>query len=126
MIGRWHFTRLRLARPEIDLVRLKDGGLNVLGLIPPPAAEGARKNGKAASATVDKAAAPVAKEPVEPAVAAAQAQKAAGRPVEAQEWMIAAANCALTTQPGPAYEIAPLPTKPSSIPTLALSVAGAG
>ena len=73
MIGRWHFTRLRLARPEIDLVRLQDGGLNVLGLMPPPAAEGARKKGKAANATLDKPAAPVAQKPVEPAVAAAQA-----------------------------------------------------
>jgi uncharacterized protein involved in outer membrane biogenesis len=37
LIGRWHFTRLRLTQPEIDLVRLKEGGLNVLGLLPPPA-----------------------------------------------------------------------------------------
>ncbi|HRP23889.1 DUF748 domain-containing protein [Thauera sp.] len=35
LIGRWHFTRLRLAQPEIDVVRLEDGGLNLLGLLPP-------------------------------------------------------------------------------------------
>ena len=105
MIGRWHFTRLRLARPEIDLVRLKDGGLNVLGLIPPPAAEGARKNGKAASATVDKAAAPVAKEPVEPAVAAAQA----GTPpaVSADGKTVADASAAAPAAPaGPDFLLA--------------------
>ena len=39
---RWHFTWLRPARPELDLVRLKDGGLNVLADIA-SAAEGARK-----------------------------------------------------------------------------------
>ncbi|MBP6500072.1 MAG: DUF748 domain-containing protein, partial [Thauera sp.] len=26
LIGRWHFTRLRLDKPEVDLVMLKDGG----------------------------------------------------------------------------------------------------
>ena len=73
MIGRWHFTRLRLARPELDLVRLKDGGLNVLGLISPPAAEGARKaKGKAAKG--GKAAAQVAQKAASgPAAGAAQA-----------------------------------------------------
>ena len=81
MIGRWHFTRLRLARPEIDLVRLKDGGLNVLGLMPPPAAEGAKKaKGKAAKASADKAAAALAQQPVEPAVVAAQAGEGATAP----------------------------------------------
>ena len=40
LIGRWQFTRLRLVQPEIDLVRLEDGSLNVLGLIPEtPAAQ---------------------------------------------------------------------------------------
>lgn len=37
LIGRWHFTRLRLAQPELDLVRLKDGGLNLAQLLPAPA-----------------------------------------------------------------------------------------
>jgi len=34
LIGRWHFTRLRLAQPELDLVGLKDGGLNLTQLMP--------------------------------------------------------------------------------------------
>ncbi|MFT3758563.1 DUF748 domain-containing protein [Thauera sp.] len=34
LINRWHFTRLRLAQPEIDLVRLEDGGINLLKLLP--------------------------------------------------------------------------------------------
>ncbi len=37
LIGRWHFTRLRLAQPELDLVRLKEGGLNLAQLLPAPA-----------------------------------------------------------------------------------------
>ena len=32
---RWHFNRVRLSGPEIDVVRLADGGVNLLGLIPP-------------------------------------------------------------------------------------------
>ncbi len=47
LIGRWQFTRLRLAQPEIDLVRLKDGSLNVLGLLPP--AEAAQAPAKVAA-----------------------------------------------------------------------------
>ncbi|MFU2489222.1 DUF748 domain-containing protein [Thauera sp. WH-1] len=35
LIGRWHFTRLRLAQPEIDVIRLENGGLNLLDLLPP-------------------------------------------------------------------------------------------
>lgn len=50
LIGRWHFTRLRLAQPEVDLVRLKDGGLNVHTLLPPPAPAA---KGKAAAAKKD-------------------------------------------------------------------------
>lgn len=34
LAGRWHFTRLRLAQPEFDVVRLQEGGLNVLDLLP--------------------------------------------------------------------------------------------
>ncbi len=34
LIGRWHFTHLRLAQPEFDIVRLKDGGLNLTKLLP--------------------------------------------------------------------------------------------
>ena len=66
LIGRWHFTRLRLAKPELDLVRLKDGGLNVLALAPPPAKSGAggkpatKANTAGASAAPADAAAPAA------------------------------------------------------------------
>ena len=53
LVGRWHFTRLRLAQPEVDLVMGKDGRLNVLDLLPPPAAKAAAKGdaGKAPAAT---------------------------------------------------------------------------
>ncbi|MBN8443106.1 MAG: DUF748 domain-containing protein [Thauera sp.] len=40
--NKWHFTKLRLNAPEIDVVLLKDGGLNLATLAPPagkPAAE---------------------------------------------------------------------------------------
>jgi len=43
--NRWHFTRLRLHQPEIDLVRLKDGGINLATLAPPPAKGGDGKVG---------------------------------------------------------------------------------
>ena len=63
LIGRWQFTRLRLARPELDLVRLQDGSLNVLGLLPPaetqPAAVEQRKPKPPAAAVSD---APAARE----------------------------------------------------------------
>src|SRR5690606_16253954 len=35
MAGRWHFTRLRLMTPELNLVRLKNGEFNLMGLMPP-------------------------------------------------------------------------------------------
>ncbi len=41
LIGRWQFTHLRMNRPEFDVVRLKDGGLNLMNLI--PATNGAAK-----------------------------------------------------------------------------------
>ena len=47
---------------------------------------------QAADAVQPETATPVAIEAVSPAVAAALAAKAAGRPAEAQHWMIAAAN----------------------------------
>ncbi|HAF54868.1 MAG TPA: hypothetical protein DCL01_06560 [Thauera sp.] len=56
LIGRWHFTRLRLARPEVDMVRLKDGGLNLLELMPPPAKPTAAKAKTAKTAKAAKAA----------------------------------------------------------------------
>lgn len=45
LIGRYQFSKLRLLQPEIDLVRLADGKLNLLGLLPPqsPAQNNARK-----------------------------------------------------------------------------------
>lgn len=42
LIRRWHFTRLRLMQPELDLVRLKDGGLNLGTLMPVAKAPGAK------------------------------------------------------------------------------------
>ncbi|MBV2264405.1 MAG: DUF748 domain-containing protein, partial [Thauera sp.] len=106
MIGRWHFTRLRLARPEIDLVRLKDGGLNVLGLMPPPAAEGAKKaKGKAAKAPADKAAAALAQKPVEPAVAAAQAGEGAAAPAAGTDGKTSA-DAAAAAAAGPDFLLA--------------------
>lgn len=33
--NKWHFTKLRLNGPEIDVVHLKDGGLNLATLAPP-------------------------------------------------------------------------------------------
>jgi hypothetical protein len=52
LIERWHFTRLRLEKPELDLVMSKDGELNVLDLLPPPAKPAAAKpaGGKPAAA----------------------------------------------------------------------------
>ncbi len=54
LANKWHFSRLRLIRPEVDLVRLADGGLNLLKLLPgaegaagkkaPPAKKAAQKN----------------------------------------------------------------------------------
>ncbi|WP_341644526.1 DUF748 domain-containing protein [Thauera sp. SDU_THAU2] len=41
LIKRWHFTRLRLAQPEIDLVRLEDGGINLMKLLPATAEQAA-------------------------------------------------------------------------------------
>lgn len=40
--NKWHFTRLRLHQPEIDLVRLKDGGINLATLAPPPSKDPAQ------------------------------------------------------------------------------------
>ncbi|NMG71859.1 DUF748 domain-containing protein [Parazoarcus communis] len=34
LAGKYHFTRLRLMQPEIDVVRLADGGLNLLQMLP--------------------------------------------------------------------------------------------
>lgn len=102
LIGRWHFTRLRLARPEVDLVRLKDGGLNVLGLIPAPAAEGPKKaKGKAAKAPAEKAALPVVQQPVGPAVAAAQAGEGGAGPAVTADGKaaVAAGTAAIATGP---------------------------
>ena len=43
LLGRLHFTHLRMSKPEIDLTRLKDGSLNVMKLIPQNAAAGKGK-----------------------------------------------------------------------------------
>lgn len=77
LIGRWHFTRLRLAQPEIDLVRLKDGGLNVLGLLPPPAPA---PKGKSAAGKKPVAASVAAPAPRPDAAAGAAQGDAASAP----------------------------------------------
>lgn len=48
--GRFHFSRIRLQRPELDLVRMADGRLNVESLL--PATDPAKKE-KATSAPLD-------------------------------------------------------------------------
>lgn len=68
LIGKWHFARLRLIQPEIDVVRLADGGINLLGLMPAGKdgarpAKGTATNGKKAGNGAAKAA-PVAETPV--------------------------------------------------------------
>ncbi|WP_107220566.1 DUF748 domain-containing protein [Thauera aromatica] len=59
LAGRWHFTRLRLVQPEFDIVRLQDGGLNVLDLLPPEPAR--RKTDEAGAAQEDGSAGAEAK-----------------------------------------------------------------
>ncbi len=85
LIGRWHFTRLRLAKPELDLVRLQDGGLNVLGLLPPPAkpAAGGKPAAKAAAAEAARAKADGAGAAAAPADGAAPAALSAANPAAA-------------------------------------------
>ncbi len=34
LTNKWHFSRLRLIKPEVELTRLADGGINLLGLLP--------------------------------------------------------------------------------------------
>ncbi len=60
LIRRWHFTRLRLMQPELDLVRVKDGGLNLTALMPAAKAPGARgrKSARGQAGTKGSAAAP--------------------------------------------------------------------
>ena len=79
LIGRWHFTRLRLDKPEVDLVMLKDGGLNVLDLVPPPAKPVAAKAPapKAAESAAKPADEAPAAAPEAPAVAGADAAPSA-------------------------------------------------
>ncbi len=52
MAGKWHFTRLRLMAPELDLVRLKNGDTNLTGLLP-ASAEPAEAAAKRPQAPVD-------------------------------------------------------------------------
>ena len=76
LIGRWHFTRLRLAQPEFDLVRLKDGGLNLEQMLPAPASK--PKAGKDPKATKARKAAPKAPNaPDSPKVASVSAAEGA-------------------------------------------------
>lgn len=64
LIRRWHFTRLRLMQPELDLVRLEDGGLNLTALMPATKAPGAkgRRSARGQAGTKGSAAAPSAQD----------------------------------------------------------------
>lgn len=48
LVGKYHFSRLRLMQPEIDVVRLADGGLNLLQMLPQTKQDAsvAKTNGK--------------------------------------------------------------------------------
>lgn len=83
--GRWQFTHLRMSKPEFDIVRLKNGELNLMRLIPaaPKAAgkegkeaAGKAEAGKAATRNAAKEAstAGAAKEAAPPAAAADKAE----------------------------------------------------
>ena len=63
LIGRWHFTRLRVAQPEIDLLRLKDGGFNLTQLLPAKAEKAPAGRSKDAKAARAKAADPRSADP---------------------------------------------------------------
>jgi uncharacterized protein involved in outer membrane biogenesis len=56
--NKWHFTRLRLNSPEIDLVRLKDGGINLATLAPPSARSADRPAAQRDAGAADKASQP--------------------------------------------------------------------
>ncbi len=77
LAGRWHFTRLRLAQPELDLVRLQNGGLNVLDLLPP---EPPRTPKPAPTQAAQEAATAPGAEEGARAAAQAPPEAAAGRP----------------------------------------------
>ena len=91
LIGRWHFTRLRLDKPEVDLVMFKDGKLNVLDLLPPPAkpaaakAPGSKAAGSAAKAGDKKPDAA----PETPAVAGTDAVPSAAPSPAAPDFLLA-------------------------------------
>ncbi|WP_418648802.1 DUF748 domain-containing protein [Thauera butanivorans] len=78
LINRWHFTRLRLAQPEIDLVRLEDSGINLMKLLPVAAEQApeAKPNGNKQR----KGKKEDAKEAGEPAADAAPRTAAADKP----------------------------------------------
>lgn len=66
LVNRFHFSKLRLAQPELDLVRLKDGGLNLLQLLPRQQPESAATG---AARAKDRSGAPAAAGEAAPAVA---------------------------------------------------------
>lgn len=72
LVGKWHFARLRLMQPEVDLVRLADGGINLLGLLPTPT----KSNGKDAP----------------PPAAKAEGQATAAAPAPAPDFLLASAR----------------------------------
>ncbi len=93
LIGRWHFTRLRLAKPEVDLVMGKDGRLNVLDLLPPPAAPASAKKPPAVTAPAGAADAGAAAAPDATAAGAASEPAASGaEPVAAPDFLLALAR----------------------------------
>jgi len=57
LAGKYHFSRLRLMQPEIDVVRLADGGLNLLQMLPQTKQDStvAKANGKPPVKTPAKA-----------------------------------------------------------------------
>ena len=85
LIGRWHFTRLRVAQPELDLVRLKDGGLNLAQLLPAPKAKAATSKEKPGA----RRATPVAEAGSSPAPAVVQAP---GGPAMEPDFLLAHAR----------------------------------
>lgn len=66
LVNRFHFSKLRLAKPELDLVRLADGGINLQQLLPlqEPVKQSASSKSKQRRAT---AATPAAETEVLPA-----------------------------------------------------------
>lgn len=72
MVNRFQFSKLRLMQPELNLVRLADGGINVLQLLPRSAPGEQAKSAKASAKTPANGARKAAEAGAEKPVAAAQ------------------------------------------------------